>query len=178
MFNNVKKFLRKRALKKNASTVATQILPLSSVKTMAAIIDVEDTSFNTCKEAILSFCRDKHIRCEIFFFDFRKIGNEERLFTSITNTILEKDVNWYGRPSVEKMELLFSFNPDMLLSLIKGEDFPIEYMASCCRARFKIGRSQLPGDVFDFIVSDSQNRECSQLDVFEGIRKYLNVIAE
>ena len=106
----------------------------------------------------------------------RKIGSGERLITSITNTVLERDVNWYGKPSEEKMKLLENLNPELFISLIKGTDFPIEYMATCSRARFKIGRCQIPGRIFDMVVADAPGRETSQLEVFKGVKKYLRNI--
>lgn len=176
MLEKIKNIFRRNALKKNASTVPTQFTPLSAVKTAVTFIDVEDTTFDACKESILAFYKEQHIKGEIFFFNFRKIGSEERLITSITNTVLERDVNWYGKPSAEKMNLLYNLNPDMFISLIRGTDFPIEYMAKCCKASFKIGRCQLPGNVFDLVVSDSQTKDYTQLEVFEGIKKYIKVI--
>ena len=71
LIDNIKVFLRKRALKKNASTVPTQIKALSLIKTAVTFIDVEDTSFDACKESILAFYREHKIKGEIFFFDFR-----------------------------------------------------------------------------------------------------------
>lgn len=176
MFEGIKKFLRKRALKKYSSKVETKIKALSLIKTAVTFIDVEDTSFDECKESILAFYREHKIKGEIFFFDFRKITSEERLITSITNTVLKKDINWYGKPSAEKLRLLDNLNPDLFISLIKGTDFPIEFMAKYCRASFKVGRTQLPGNVYDLVVSDPQSKDYSEAEVFEGIKKYIRVI--
>ena len=66
--------------------------------------------------------------------------------------------------------------PDLFISLIKKEEFPIEFMAKCSRARFKIGRRQLPGNTFDLVVSDSKERPVSQADLFRQILVYLDRI--
>ncbi len=176
MIESIKKIFRKWALKKHSSTVPTQITPLSDIRTAAAFIDVEDSSFDDCKESILAFYRDNNIKGEIFFLDFRKIDSEERLITSITNTILRKDLNWYGKPSAEKLGLLDNLNPDLFISLAKSTDFPIEFMAKHCRASFKIGREQLPGDVYNLVVSDSQTKSSSEAEIFEEIKKYIKLI--
>ncbi|MCQ2133556.1 MAG: hypothetical protein MJY88_01180 [Bacteroidales bacterium] len=178
LIESIKDFMRRRALKKNASTVPTKIKALSLIRTAVTVIDVEDTSFDACKESILAFYREHKIKGEIFFFDFRKITSEERLITSITNTVLKKDINWYGRPSAEKMKYIDNLNPDMFISLIKGTDFPIEYMAKYCRASFKVGRTQLPGNVYDLVVSDPKSKDYSEAEVFEGIKKYIKVVTE
>jgi len=176
IIEKIKTYLRKRTLKKYSSTVPTQIMSLSLVKTAVAVIDVEDTSYDTCKEALLAFFREHKIKGEIFYFDFRVIDNKERLITSITNTVLKKDLNWYGKPSHESMKYLDDIKPDMFISLIRGTDFPIEFMARYCPAKFKIGRTQLPGNVFDLVVSDPQTRELSQAEVFDGIKQYIRII--
>ena len=173
----LKDAIRKSVLKKYSSTVPTSILPLSKISTAVAFIDVEDTSFNECKDALMSFFRANSIKGEIFFFDFRKIISGERLITSITNTILKKDLNWYGKPSDEKIAFLDSIpEPDVLISLLPGADFTAEFAARYCKARFKIGRVRLPGDVFDLVVSDPSGKTLSQAESFEAMKNLIGKI--
>lgn len=176
LIENIKGYLRSRVLRKYSSTVPTKITPLSQIRTAVAVIDVEDTSYDRCKESLLAFFREHGIKGEIFYFDFREITSQDRLITSITNTVLKKDLNWYGRPSAESMKYLDDFHPDMFISLIRGTDFPIEYMARHCTAKFKVGRTQLDGDVYDLVVSDPQSRNLSQAEVLDGIKQYIRII--
>ena len=129
MVDSVKSFFRKKNLKKYSSTVPTGILPMDKVRSAVAFIDVEDTSFDACKIALQAFFRDYNIKGEIFFFDFRKIGNEERLITSITNTILKKDLDWSGKPNREKIDLMLGSEADLFISLIRSTDYTLEFMA-------------------------------------------------
>ena len=78
-------FLRNNALKKHSSKVRTCITPVKDIRTAVAFIDVEDTSFDACKKDLQAFYREHGIKGEIFFFDFRKLSDTERLITSITN---------------------------------------------------------------------------------------------
>ena len=169
-------FFRNRSLRKNASTEPTGLIPLSSVRSAVAFIDVEDTSFNECKNALLAFFRENGIKGDIFFFDFRKLTEGERLITSITTTILQKDLNWFGKPSREKVDLMLSGEPDMFLSLLPGESYPLEFMARCSRARFKVGRKQIGTDVFDLVVQDPADKTLSELEAFHGVVKLLGKI--
>ena len=155
MVDSVKSFFRKKYLKKFESKAPTGILPMSQVKSAVAFIDVEDTSF------------------EIFFFDFRKIGSEERLITSITNTVLKKDLDWCGKPSREKIDLMLGTEADLFISLIRGTDYPLEFMAKCSQAKFKVGRVQLPGNTFDLIVSDPAERPLNEKESFDAMRQFL-----
>ena len=173
MLGRIKDIFRKNYLKKFTSTVPTGIMPIGKVRSAVAFIDVEDTTFDKCKEDILSFYRENGIKGEIFFFDFRKLDSQERLITSITNTILKRDLDWFGKPSAEKVDLMLGHNPDMFISLINSTDFPIEFMAKCSNARFKVGRRQLPGNTFDLVVSDPSDRSLSEAEIFAGIKAYL-----
>lgn len=177
MLDILRNYLRKRSLKKSASTVPTSILPLREIRSAVAVIDVEDTSFDDCKLALQAFFRENGIKGEIFFFDFRKIGSGERLITSITNTVLKKDLDWCGRPSREKIDLMHAAEADLFLSLIPGTPFPLEYMAKCSRARFKAGRVQLPGDPFDFVVTDPAGQPLSEKESFDAMLALLAKIS-
>lgn len=176
MLDALKDMFRRRALRKEASHEPTRICPLDQVKSAVTFIDVEDTSFNECKIAVQAFYREMGIKGEIFFFDFRRLTDGERLITSITTTVLKKDLGWYGRPSREKINLMLSGEPDMFISLIPSTDFPIEFMAKCSRARFKVGRIQLPGDTFDIVVNAPGTAPSSQLEVFRKMTAILSRI--
>lgn len=166
MLEGLKNWIRKRVLKKNESGEPTGLLPLSKIRSAVVFIDVEDPSFDNCKIAVQNFFRERSIKGEIFFFDFRKLTEGERLITSITNTVLKKDLNWYGRPSQEKMDLMLAGEPDLFISLLPRNDFPIEYMAKCSRSPFKVGRRQLPGDIFDLVIIDPEDNPCQEDEAF------------
>ena len=169
-------FFRNSALRKMSSKEPTSIIPMEKVNSAVALIDVEDTSFDDCKMSLMSFFRSHGIKGEIFFFDFRKISSGERLITSITNTILKRDLNWYGRPSAEKLNILDTINPDLFISLIDDDSFTLEFTVKYCKARFKIGRRQLPGDVFDLVITDPSDRKLSEYESFEAIKTFINKI--
>ena len=176
MLDSVKDMLRRHSLKKNASTEPTGFVPLSDIRSAVAFIDVEDTSFNECKNTLLLFFREHNIKGDIFFFDFRKLTEGERLITSITTTILKKDLNWFGKPSNEKVALMLSGEPDLFISLLPFNDYPLEFMAKCSRARFKIGRVQLPGDTFDLVIKDPEDRKLNEAEVCTELIKFMGKI--
>ena len=176
MLEPVKDLLRRQSLKKNASTEPTGFVPLDKIRSAVAFIDVEDTSFNECKNTLMQFFRDYNIKGDIFFFDFRKLTEGERLITSITTTILQKDLNWFGKPSREKVALMLNGEPDLFISLLPSTDYPLEFMAKCSRAHFKVGRVQLPGDTFDLVVKDSEGSKLNEADFCKEMIKFLNKI--
>ena len=162
MLEPVKDMLRRQSLKKNASTEPTGFVPLSKIRSAVAFIDVEDTSFNECKNTLL--------------LDFRKLTEGERLITSITTTILKKDLNWFGKPSREKVALMLDGEPDLFISLLPTNDYPLEFMATASRAHFKIGRVQLPGNTFDLVFKDPEDRKLSEAEVCKELIKFMDKI--
>ena len=171
----LKEFFQRQALKKGASPEPTGLLPLHRVRSAVAFIDVEDTSFNECKNDILAFFRAHGIKGEVFFFDFRRISKDERLITSITTTVLRKDLNWFGKPSKDKIQLLLQGEPDMFISLVSAESYAMEYMASCSRARYKIGRRD--SKVYDLVFCDTPEKPLSQKEAFGEIVKLMEKIS-
>ena len=83
MLEPVKELLRRHSLKKNASPEPTGFVPLDRIRSAVAFINVEDTSFNECKNILMLFFREHNIKADIFFFDFRKLTEGERLITTI-----------------------------------------------------------------------------------------------
>ena len=176
MLDSLKDLFRRHSLRKHASTVPTGILPLREVRSAAVFIDVEDQDFDACKRDIQAFFRQYNLKGEIFFFDFRKLTSGERLITSITTTVLRKDLNWYDRPSKEKVNLLLNGQPDLFLSLLPRTPFPLAFMAAASPARFKVGREQLPGDILDLVVKDPSGKALTQREALNAIITYFDKI--
>lgn len=55
----------------------------------------------------------------------------------------------------------------VLLSLVPDAGWRLEFAVRRSRARFKIGRTQLPGEPFDLVVSDPAGTSFPQTEVFE-----------
>ena len=168
--------VQRRSLRRHASKTPTGILPLSKIRSAVALIDVEDTSFDLCKNRMLLFFREHNIHIEIFYLDFRRLPDGERLITSINGTILRKDLNWFGRPSDETLRLLSLCEPDLLISAIRDKDYAYEFIVSSSPARFKVGRKQLQNEVFDIVLSEREDKILSEADAFENMAKLLEKI--
>ena len=155
MFDQILKIFRKRKLKKFASDVPTSLLKISDIKTANVVIDVEEAGFDLLKEDILTWGRNNGIKVNIYFFDFRKLGTNELLLTSIQTTVIKRELNWFGMPPIEKVAPLIYENSDLFISLICNDRFPIRFVSNCSRARFKIGRYEYEGHPFNLIMSGS-----------------------
>ena len=159
MLDYIKNFFRKRALRKFISTEPTSLLPLSQIKTANVIIDVEEPGFDILKEDILAWGRATGIEVSIYFFDFRKLGKDEILLTTIDKTLLRSGLDWMKTPNVEKIAPLIEEKSDLFLSMIDNGDFPIEFTSKCAKARFKVGRRAFEGHAYDMVVSGASTED-------------------
>lgn len=180
MLKSIKNFFRKRTVRKYSKAIPTGLVPLSDISVVNVIIDVEEVGYDVLKENILSWGRSLGLKVNIYFFDFRKLAKDELLLTSITNTITKRDLNWLGIPVYEKVATLFEEKSDLLISLIDNGDSPIDYIAQCACARFKIGRKAYPGHVYDMVISGRQTDGLrgGGSQVFAGITEFLSKISK
>jgi len=167
MFEGIKNYFRGRALRKFAAAEPTALLPLTDIRTVAVVLDVEDPGFNECKDDMLAFFKPYGIKVDVFFFDFRKLEKDELLLTSIQNTLLRNDLNWYGMPKPGTV-IMGDRSYDLLISMCGKEDFTSHFTAAMMKARFKIGTKELPGNIFDMVVSGEGVR-----NIFQTIQEYL-----
>lgn len=171
MFRLVKRFLQQRCLRKYSSTVPTGFLSLQQIRTVSVLVNVEDAQTMELLDEIVSWFRARNIKVSTHFFDFRKIAKDELLTTSIQNTLLKKELNWYGMPPAERA---VNVDSDLFISLVRDSEFPNRFYSLCSRSRFKIGRCSWDNAPFDLTISAPESAGASQ--VFEEILNYLQKI--
>ena len=178
MFEMIKNFFRRRKIRKMSHAVPTGLLPLSEISTVNVVMDVEDSEYDILKEEIMAWGKAADKRVAIYYFDFRKLGANELLLTSIQTTVARKELNWFGMPSYEKVAPMIEQESDLFVSLVDNGDFPIDFVSKCAAARFKIGRKAYPGHCFDMIVSGkpTEGVRAGGREVFAGIVEFLGKI--
>ena len=175
MFDKIKRFFQDRKLRKYMSDLPTGILPLEEIHTVNVVIDVEEPGFDLLKEDILAWGKSLGIKVNIYFFDFRKLGKDELLLTTIDKTLLRKGLDWLGTPNILKLTSLFEEKSDLLISMIDNGNYPIEFLSKCAKARFKVGRYAFSGHAFDMIVSGAANEDLrsDSRQIFQEITEFL-----
>lgn len=178
MIDTVKDLFRRRKLKKYASDVPTGFIPMSEVYTVNVIIDVEEPGFDYLREDILAWGRSIKAKVNIYFLDFRRLGKDELLLTSIQTTILRKELDWTDTPDVKKISHLLEEQSDLFISMIDNGNFPIEFLSKCARARFKIGRKSFEGHAYDMVVIGNETAELrsDSRKIFAAIKEFLTKI--
>ena len=178
MFDKIKSIFRKRKIGKFISDVPTGLLPMSEIKTVNVVVDVEEPGFDVLREQILDWGRKAGVKLNIYFFDFRKLDKTELLITSIQTTIIKKELDWIGTPDMSKVIGLLGERSDLFISMIENGDFPIEFISKCAKARFKIGRRAFPGHVYDMIISGAQTADLrsDSRKIFASMTEFLTKI--
>jgi len=112
------------------------------------------------------------IKPDLHFFDFRRLEKDELLITSIQNTVLKKDLNWYDMPDPVHV---VDINADLFISLVNNADFPVRFYMTCSRAKFKVGRCGWEGHPFDLLISGKEGS--SAMEVFSSMKTYLGKLS-
>ena len=178
MFGIIRNFVRKKRIQKYGSNVPTALIPMSQVRTVNVVIDVEEPGFDDLKEDILAWGRSIEAKVNIYFFDFRRLGKDELLLTSITNTILKKELDWVGMPEISKVGPLIYEPSDLFISMVDNHDFPIEFIARCAKSRFKIGRHDFEGHPFDMVLTGGETADLRSeaRQIFAAITEFITKI--
>ena len=178
MYGLITNILRRKRLKKYTNDLETGLLPLSQIRTANVVIDVEEPGFDDLKEDIMAWGRSNGIKLNIYFLDFRRLGKDELLLTSITNTILKKELDWIGMPDISKVGPLIYEQSDLFISMVDNHDFPIEFIARCAKARFKIGRHDFEGHPFDMVLTGGETADLRSeaRQIFAAITEFITKI--
>ena len=157
MFEPLKRLVRARALRKHASTTPTGITPLAALHSAVVFIDASDVALDSLKAAVCLFFDARHISVRIL-------------------SPGPKELNWYGRIRRPRKGTPVPPAEELFISLCAPDSFASTFAAVTSPARFKVGRVQLPGDVYDLVVSDREGVLESTTAVFDTITQLLNKI--
>ena len=160
MKNPILTLYRKVVLQRDRSQVPTTLMPLSVIRSVTVYVDglAEGEDPQSVRRAVQQY------------FDYH----------SIPVTILcprKRDINLFGRLKNRARGTRESRKEDLFISLAGSPDnFAAEYEACCSTAHFKVGRCNLPGDVFDLVVANPEEGEANQIAAFAAIKDFLDKI--
>lgn len=178
MFGLIRNIVRRNRLKKYASEVETGLMPISEIRTVNVVVDVEEPGFDELKEDIMAWGRTAGVKLNLYFLDFRRLGKDELLLTSITNTLLKKELDWVGMPDLGKIAPLMGEPSDLFISMVDNGDFPIDFITRCTKARFKIGRRDYEGHPFNMVLTGGEtvDMRSEARQIFAAITNFITKI--
>ena len=153
----LKRIIRNILSTRYASPVRTALTPLDRIK--SAAVFMPQGREDTCRvyDMVTAFFRKKGIPFTIYL-------------PGPLNTDFLGRVTYYGGPSQPIGE------EDLFISLFAEDCFASEFAARSSRAMFKVGRSQLKGEVYDLVITSPGEGEYETAEVFSNIADILEKI--
>ena len=149
------------AVRRNRSSVPTTLLPLREVRSATVFVD---TTVEGEDPARIS-------RAVRQFFDYHGIPVQvlcpQKGDLNLLGILKERVRGTRENPRQEDLFISLAGSP---------ENYAAEYEARCSTARFKVGRFQLQGGVYDLVVATPETSEAGQAAAFAAIKDYLNKI--
>ena len=88
--------------------------------------------------------------------------------------LTDDDLNWYGKPKFKDVENFIDTPFDLLINLASNDSWAIKFCTMLSKAKFKVGKFEENGDVFDFMIGSSQ--DISTTNFHKLIIDYLKII--
>ena len=80
----------------------------------------------------------------------------------------------FGKPVTDKIPLITSQKPDILINLVQETSFLMEYIVRVSGARFKIGRKEFDPVAYDMLLKDTEEEPLSPMESFCAMIEYLD----
>jgi hypothetical protein len=134
------------------------------------------SSKNTFQQVVdfTSFLTSQNLEvCLLSYCPLKEIPQEFQLFESV-NIFTKKETNWYGKPLTTVANEFMTNNFDILIDLSTEEVFPLKWVVSLSKAKFRVGNLSYPDNPNDLIINIKPNEDLSYL--ISQIKHYLNLI--
>ncbi len=120
------------------------------------------------------FLSAKNIDVSVLVFCQLKEVPQSFLLRRKINVFNIKEVNWYGKPMVTIAEDFINREFDILIDLSLMELFPVKWIASLSKSKFKVGALNYLGCPNDLIMNVGRGATLNYL--IEQLKYYLNYI--
>lgn len=155
MIDPVTYLVRLLSVRKHRSKVPTMILPLDKIKKAVVFLDYLDGDVDMMEITVRKYFETRNIEVK-------------------TINAKKWDIDIFGRYKFKKE--YDNWGEDLFISLAVYNNFAAEYAAIRSRARFKIGREQVKGQVFDFVLTNPSGSIIRQPEAFEAITEFLDKV--
>ena len=121
-----------------------------------------------------NFLNEKKIITSILVFCPLKEVPQNFLLRKNVKVFTKKELNWYGRPNQPIVEQFINEDFDILIDLSLQEIFPLRWVSTLSRSKFKVGTLGYFGNPNDLTIS--LKNEKSEEYLISQIKHYLNLI--
>jgi len=124
--------------------------------------------------SLQKFLTEKNMQVEVFVYYPGKEIPQQLLLRKGINIFNRNEVNWYGKPLIPFVDQFCRVEYDILIDLSLVEQFPIRWISSLSRSKFKVGSHSYVGNPYDLIINVDNKKEIPYLS--EQIIHYLNIL--
>ncbi|KAF5082539.1 hypothetical protein DSECCO2_98960 [anaerobic digester metagenome] len=134
---------------------------------------VSQTDFDTAIK-FSEYLRAKNLEiCILGYFPGKEIP-QHFIMRQGTNVFTAKELNWYEKPQSEVVDEFVNTDFDILIDLSLEHYFPLRWLISLSKAKFKVGCLDYSGNPNDLILSIDKAKGLPLL--VEQAKHYLSVI--
>lgn len=173
LFENIKRNCGLKALGKSLTAIKRTkfVHNLVTARRVALVTFIKNS--NDFDEVIgfLSYLNNRHLNVSVIGFFPGKEIPPKMILRKDTGIFTRNDVNWYGKPRVEFVDDFCKQDFDILIDLSMEEVFPIRWISSLSKAKFKVGNLNYSGNPYDLIIDVEKSKGVSFL--IEQIKHYL-----
>jgi hypothetical protein len=138
--------------KKRLETKPLPTLSPSKAKTVAIIYDATPLENRKAIEQFAEKLRHMGKRITLLgFYNLKEKPNTYGRFFS------QKEVDWRGIPKSTEVDTFLSETFDLMYALYMGDNLPLGYISTLCKARFKIGAYNPALEHYDMMFSTAKN---------------------
>lgn len=145
-----------------------------SARSVGIICPAQSNEVFDLANDLTHFLAGKNIEVTLLVYCPVKEVPQAFLLRRNVNVFNIKEVNWYGKPMVPFAEHFMEKEFDILIDLSLAEHFPLRWVASLSRAKFKVGALNYLGCPNDLIMNVGKNASLNFL--IEQMKYYLNLI--
>ncbi len=177
MFKRIKKYFRKRIIKKQKSLFKREkiINSFISSNNVGVIFTFKDEqSYSNIMYLINHYIKNTKNISIIGFYKGKKIPNyfDKQLKY---NYFGKKDLNWYGKPKPIFVKEFINEDFDMLIDLNMENNYPMQFILALSRAKFKVGKQKKNSENhYDFMMSLPEGKSVD--DLIYNINEYTKKI--
>ena len=149
-------YARKKLKKTESSIKRNPVIPdLNSIKKVGVIWQPEhNEAFHYLQDY---FAKKQVIFRSLCFY------SEDTIDNSDANSIVPKDLNWWGFPKPGKIDNFIEMKFDLLLNICLETTFALDYITLITEAKFKTGSTKSEKNYFDLNINIGENKDALYL---------------
>ncbi|MDD4672280.1 MAG: hypothetical protein PHI03_05045 [Bacteroidales bacterium] len=176
MFNNTRLKIEHRKLRKQLATFSREkkVYNLTTARRVAILFYAENEKVFQQVTDFGKFLENLNLRVEIVAYTPEKEIPTPFQNNSKVKVFTCKDINWIGKPLPDFVNAFMAKDFDILIDLSTQEIFPLQWVASLSKAKFKVGNLAYSNTPNDLIINIKPDSDLTYL--ITQTKHYLNLI--